>query len=189
MFTMDKRSSLFRWRKKDRYLDCRHIRRTAWAGGWCSCSRPWPPSGLARCRCSPCRSLELRLPEASVDVATRHLDFYWLWGRHWKVVLVFSAKDAKSQHNILWYIVSLFNGWKVVTPREILTVRILGISLMFILINSWIIPPLDPHKYLTSSQVYDQCCNPFHQHSASHSFSLSLSLSPSCLLPPPFCSI
>ncbi len=63
------------------------------------------------------------------------------------------------------------------------TIEILGISLMFILINSWIIPSLDPHNYLTIAQVYNPCRNPFSP-TLHLSLFLSLILSPS--LPTPY---
>jgi hypothetical protein len=62
---------------------------------------------------------------------------------------------------VVWYIVSLLDGWNIVAFREIRPSEILGISPVFILINSRIIPSLNPHKYLANGQVYDQCRNPF----------------------------
>ncbi len=62
-----------------------------------------------------------------------------------------------------------------------MTIRILGISLLFILINSCIIPSLDPHKYLTNDRVYDPRHDPF---PPTHHISLLLFLSLSVLPTP-----
>jgi hypothetical protein len=48
---------------------------------------------------------------------------------------------------------------------------------MFILINSWIIPSLNPNKYLANRQVYDPCHNPFSPTLHLSLFLCSLSLS------------
>ncbi len=62
--------------------------------------------------------------------------------------------------------------------------EILGISFMFVLINSRIISFLNPHKYMTNGQVYDPMPQPFsptlHLSLSSLSLSLSALLTPHC---------
>jgi hypothetical protein len=92
---------------------------------------------------------------------------------------------------VVWCIVSLLDGQKVVAFSEKRPSEIIGISHMFILINSQIIPSLNPHKYLANSQVYDPRHKPFSptlcRSRSIHSLILSLSLS--CLCPTPFRSM